>query len=87
MDGMIRNLQTATRPERNNALTIAVWTLGHWIAAGALEQSDVEDALYGAAVVNGLVADDGDRRCWATIRSGLGAGCGNRLTWTPPLGR
>jgi hypothetical protein len=44
MDGMIRNLQTATRPERNNALTIAVWTLGHWIAAGALEQAQVEPA-------------------------------------------
>jgi hypothetical protein len=25
-------------------------------------------------VVNGLVADDGERQCWATIRSGLGAG-------------
>jgi hypothetical protein len=34
----------------------------------------VEDALYGAAVANGLVADDGERQCWATIRSGLGAG-------------
>jgi hypothetical protein len=30
--------------------------------------------LYAAAVVNGLVADDGDRQWWATIRSGLGAG-------------
>ena len=27
-----------------------------------------------AAVANGLVADDGERQCWATIRSGLGAG-------------
>ena len=26
------------------------------------------------AVANGLVADDGERQCWATIRSGLGAG-------------
>jgi len=25
-------------------------------------------------VRNGLVADDGERQCWATIRSGLGAG-------------
>jgi hypothetical protein len=45
-----------------------------WIAAGALEQADVEDELYAAAECNGLVADDGDRQCWATIRSGLGAG-------------
>ena len=44
------------------------------MAAGTLEQRDVEDALYAAAVANGLVADDGERQCWATIRSGLSAG-------------
>jgi hypothetical protein len=43
------------------------------VAAGALEQSDVEEALYAAAVQNGLVADDGERQCWATIRSGSSA--------------
>lgn len=50
------------------------WTLGRWIAAGALEQADIEDALYVAALSNGLVHDDGERQTWATIRSGLGAG-------------
>ena len=74
LDGVIRNLERATRPGRNNALNGAAWTLGHWVAAGALEQSEVEDALYAAALANGLVADDGERQCWATIRSGLGAG-------------
>ena len=74
MDGVIRNLETATRPGRNNALNGAAWTLGQWVAAGTLEQADVEEALYAAAVANGLVADDGERQCWATIRSGLGAG-------------
>ena len=49
-------------------------TIDNWIAAGALEQRDVEDALYDAAGRNGLVNDDGERQCWATIRSGLGAG-------------
>ena len=39
-----------------------------------LEQAEVEDALYGAAVANGLVADDGESQCWATIRGGLSAG-------------
>ena len=48
--------------------------LGCWVVAGALEQGHLEDALYAAAVVNGLVADDGERQGWATIRSGLGAG-------------
>jgi hypothetical protein len=59
---------------RNVALNGAAWTLGGWVAAGALEQGAVEDALYAAAESNGLVADDGQRQCWATIRSGLGAG-------------
>ena len=58
------------------ALTLhqGAWTPGRWIAAGALEQSDVEDALDVAAVATGLVADDGEWQCRATIRSGLGAG-------------
>jgi hypothetical protein len=61
---------------RNNALNHAAWTLGHWVAAGALDQREVEDALYGAAERNGLVSDpkDGPRKTWATIRSGLSAG-------------
>jgi hypothetical protein len=44
------------------------------VAGDALEQADVEDGLYAAAMRNGLVADDGERQCWATIRSGLSAG-------------
>jgi hypothetical protein len=40
----------------------------------ALEQGEVEDGLYTAAVRNGLVADDGQRQAWPTIRSGLSAG-------------
>jgi hypothetical protein len=42
--------------------------------AGALEQAEVGDGLYAAAMRNALVADDGERKCWATIRSGLGKG-------------
>jgi hypothetical protein len=61
---------------RNNALNHAAWTLGHWVAAGALDQREVEDALYGAAERNGLVSDpkDGPRKTWGTIRSGLSKG-------------
>jgi len=51
----------------------AAWTLGRWIAAGALEQADIEDELYMAALHNGLVHDDGQRQTWGTIHSGLGA--------------
>jgi hypothetical protein len=52
----------------------SAWTLGRWIAAGALERADVEDGLYAAAERSGPVADDGQRQIWATIRSGLGNG-------------
>ena len=74
MGGVIAKLAGIPTGGRNTALNGAAWTLGRWIAAGALEQSDAEDALYAAAERNGLVADDGGRACWATIRSGLGAG-------------
>ena len=74
MVGVLANLEQATPGGRNTALNAAAFTLGRWIAAGALEQSTVEDALYAAAERNELVNDDGQRRCWATIRSGLGAG-------------
>jgi hypothetical protein len=40
----------------------------------ALHHAAIEDELYAVAVANGLVADDGQRQCWGTIRSGLSAG-------------
>ena len=70
------DLEATASGGRNHALNHTAWTLGRWVAAGALEQREVEDALYGAAERNGLVSDpkDGPRKTWATIRSGLGAG-------------
>jgi hypothetical protein len=75
MEKVIRNVaRMAPDSGRNAALNGAAWTLGHWVAAGALDQAAVEDALFAAAEQNGLVADDGARQCWATIRSGLSKG-------------
>ena len=74
MASVIGHLETTAPGGRNDALNRAAWTLGRWVAAGALEQRDVEDELHAAAEVNGLVADDGERQCWATIRNGLNAG-------------
>jgi hypothetical protein len=71
---VIAELEEVPPGGRNAALNHAAWTLGRWIAAGALEQAEVEDALYVAALTNGLVRDDGARQTWATIRSGLSAG-------------
>jgi hypothetical protein len=61
---------------RNAALNKTAWKLGQWVAAGALDQALVEDALFAAAERNGLVSDpkDGPRKTRATIRSGLRAG-------------
>jgi hypothetical protein len=39
-----------------------------------VDQASLEDELYSAAERNSLIADDGERQCWATIRSGLSAG-------------
>ena len=74
MASVIDGLAATPPGGRNDALNHAAWTLGRWVAAGALEQADIEDELYAAAEANHLVADDGDRQCWATIRSGLSAG-------------
>ena len=91
MEGVIRNLARATQPGRNAALNGAAWTLGHWIAAGVLDQGVVEDALFAAAEANGLVSDptDGPRKTWATIRSGLSKGLLQPVDldaddWSPP---
>jgi len=48
MDSVIAGLEAATPGGRNAALNRAAWMLGRWVAAGALEQADVEDELYAA---------------------------------------
>jgi hypothetical protein len=63
MASVIASLEGVAPGGRNDALNRAAWTLGRWIGSGALEQSDVEDALYAVATRNGLVADDGARQC------------------------
>jgi hypothetical protein len=74
MTQVLDNLASVAHGGRNDALNHAAWTLGRWVAAGALERSAVEDGLYAAAERNGVVADDGERQTWSTIRSGLSAG-------------
>jgi len=74
MAQVVANVAAAAPGGRNAALNNAAWTLGSWVGAGGLELHQVEDELYEAAARNGLVADDGQRQCWATIRSGTSAG-------------
>jgi hypothetical protein len=80
---VIDNLEETAPGGRNDALNHAAWTLGRWIAAGALDQGDVEDELFAAAEHNGLVTDDGERQTWTTIRSGLSAGLQEPIDLSP----
>jgi Bifunctional DNA primase/polymerase, N-terminal/AAA domain len=59
---------------RNNQLNTSTFKLGTLVGAGVLDEHTVEKAMIEAAAACGLVADDGRRKCLATIRSGLSAG-------------
>jgi hypothetical protein len=65
---------TAPPGTRNDVLNRAAFSLGQLAGAGALTVSEVAGALMSAAAACGLVADDGARKCEATITSGLRAG-------------
>ena len=73
MRQVLDNVATVGPGGRNAALNHAAWTLGDG-SPRKIAQGNVEDGLYAAAAHCGLVAEDGDRQCWATIRSGLSAG-------------
>jgi len=62
---------------RNHQLNCSAFSLGQLVAAGMLDEDQVAEALRRGAERNGLLADDGPRRCEATIRSGLRAGMAN----------
>ena len=74
MHSVIAGLKGTPPGGRNAALNRAAWTLGRWVAAGALEQADVEDELYVAAEANHLVADDGERQAEGDRHTGGGEG-------------
>jgi hypothetical protein len=74
LNGEIDAVSRAKQGQRNHRLNVAALKLGRVIGAGALPRSDGEEGLYGAAIANGLVADDGERAVKATIASGLNAG-------------
>ncbi|MDP5308869.1 AAA family ATPase [Paracoccus spongiarum] len=59
---------------RNNTLNNAAVKLGHKVAAGYLDPSEVEAALLQAAQANGLASESGADAALATIRSGLAKG-------------
>lgn len=59
---------------RNDALNKSARALGQLVGAGVLDEHEVKERLYEAAVANGYVAKDGPAAARATIASGFGAG-------------
>jgi hypothetical protein len=59
---------------RNQQLNRTAFRAGRMVAAGGLERTQVENALFEASILNGLVHDDGALAVRATIVSGIAAG-------------
>lgn len=62
---------------RNHALNSAAFSLGQLVGAGRLDSGTVYARLLNACVSNGLLAEDGDRKCRGSIASGLTDGIAN----------
>jgi hypothetical protein len=65
---------SAVKGHRNAQLNRSAFSLGTLVGAGELTEDVVIDALFNAAIANGLVREDGKAACRATIASGLNAG-------------
>jgi hypothetical protein len=70
LDAETRSVAATAAGGRNNALNAAAYNLGQLVAAGELDEGDVEASLLAAAAAAGL----GDVEAARTIRSGLEAG-------------
>src|SRR5215467_11672923 len=69
-----KNVASAQPGTRNSALNTAAFNLFQLVAGGVLDEQEVRDRLFEAAVTCGLVADDGAASVEATIDSGAQAG-------------
>jgi len=71
LDSEIDQLAATFRGGRNIALNNAAVSLGTLVAAGELDERRVIDGLISACSNNGLLQEDGHKRCMDTINSGL----------------
>lgn len=69
VEGALRD--AAQAKQRNDALNKSAFRLGGLVWAGALTEEAAEVRLLQVAEGNGLVVEDGQEACLATIRSGL----------------
>lgn len=59
---------------RNHSLNTAAFNLAQFVAAGALDEREVRQALYDACQANGHLPDDGANMVLGTIESGFEGG-------------
>lgn len=70
----VQDLAGTMQGGRNAALNVSACKLFGYVAAGRLSESVVEAALLDACARNGLLREDGERACLATIKSGAARG-------------
>ena len=95
--GLARHLAATPKGGRHQALYTIARTLGGLVASGHLTHAEIHSALYAAAEVNGLLAEDREHNITQTITDGIIKGVGdgpdsehhetgerNPYTLTPP---
>jgi hypothetical protein len=59
---------------RNHLLNVLAYKMGRLIVQGWISRERVESYLLKCCEANGLLADDGEKQCGATLASGIDAG-------------
>ncbi|PWE52296.1 hypothetical protein DEM27_31645 [Metarhizobium album] len=67
----LENLASAPKGQRGQQLFASACNIGEFVAGGHISRSDAEQGLIDAARSNGLIATDGERKCWDKIKRGL----------------
>jgi Bifunctional DNA primase/polymerase, N-terminal len=74
LDGCAEELASTAAGDRNNMLYKKSFRIATMAARGWIARTEVEAALFDAAMACGLVVDDGEAQTRRTIQSGLDAG-------------
>ena len=69
-------LRNCPQGSRNSKLNALAYKMGRLVVRGWIECGRVESYLLRCCEANGLLADDGERQCRATLASGNNAGMG-----------
>lgn len=70
----MKRLGSTGKGQRGHQLNASAFSVGQLVGAGHLERGTAEAELYAAAVHNGLLATDGERKVRSAIKRGLDAG-------------